>query len=153
MPGSAAKHVEGSLTRTDVEVHGHLEFAAHVPERIPCRIAEVGQANGIGIAAHNDPAKPHLVRASDFGRTRLDVPPGDKCHREDPLVRSTLDLDHRVVVDRCAGEAEFLVLDLGEILVSEASHVRVDHLRANAELIHQADARLHVIGGNVNILL
>ena len=130
--------------RADVEVDRHLHVLAGVPERVPGRVAEVRQAEGFRRVAHRDPGHAEILDSLQFINRSGNVPERDQALWEEPACALVLELGDGIVVDRAADIAQLVVLDLDEILRSEAGHVGVDDLLGDTELVEQLEPLLGI---------
>ena len=69
------------------------------------------------------------------------VPERDQPLREQSSCALLLELGDRVVVDGAADVAQLVILDLDEVLRTEARHVGVDDLLGDAEVVKQLQPR------------
>ena len=136
----------------DVEVDRHLHVLAGVPERVPGWVAEVGQAERLRRVAHGDPGHAEVLDSLQLVDCGGNVPERHQALRVEAAFAFGLELRDRVVVDRAADVAQLVVLDLDEVLRSEAGHVGVDDLLGDSELVEQLEPFLGIGCGLAHLL-
>ena len=88
--------------------------------------AKLGMPESCGLEHITMPFVPVAVHAVDLLDAARRCPTTARGHRQDAAAGALLQLAIAVVVDLDAGDAQRGVLDLQEVLVPEAAHVRVE---------------------------
>ena len=109
-PEVLAVEVHRGVAGADVEVHRHVEIGAHLPERVPRAVGQVGGAEVLRVGRHVDAPQAEARAALGLLHAQVDVPRGHDRHREEPEVRLVLHLGHGVVVDLDAQHPQRRVL-------------------------------------------
>src|SRR4029079_18640266 len=97
------------------------------------------------------PAEPGAVGAPRFPHARVDVPRGHDRHRQQAAAGAFLQLGGEVVVDLDAGGEECGVGGrVGHALAAQSEVVREHDLDPDARGVHHREARVDVVGTDVD---
>ena len=124
------------LAAADVEVDREPGLLRDRPQRVPVRLAEVGQPEALRFTGEEDAAVARVEVALDLLDRLVDVPERHGHDREQPACVGRRPVAQEVVVRAHAHELELVVADAEEALAAEAGDVRVEHLRPDADLVH-----------------
>jgi hypothetical protein len=90
--------------------------------------------------------------SGDLLHGRVQVPERHQSHRKEPLARLFLHFCHRRVVGLSNQQRQRAILDLDELVGSEASGIGIDDLCPNAHLVHDPQPRRHVVRPRIDVI-
>jgi hypothetical protein len=128
-----------------------VEVGAHVPQRVPGPVGEIGRTEVLRIGREVDAAHAECRHPLRLAHASVDVPGRQHRHGEQPVPRLLLEFGHGVVVDLDAQETQPLVRHrAGQALTPEPDGVGEHHLGPDPGIVHDLETGFGVVSGHVD---